>query len=210
MGDNICTSDNTQQGLLFASRDTVEEKLHRMEKLPPGWHFGEGVPISPDAIKSARQLYKIGKAHGFLVGVFPHEDGDVSIMFKAGNRYLEVLCLPDGTFSFTLEEGDGHPFALVREQENVPLSIILIELDALPIQESSCDSSDSFTPISTILISGDSPLYVLETQQSAGMIPRCQQARGESRSSMLTVSAADSPLNPSANTSQNDTKIWGL
>ena len=180
-------------------RDAVEEKLQRIEEYTAGWHFGEGSPMDRGAMERVRQLHEIGKGLGLSAGVFPHEDGNVSIMFKAGNHYLEVLCRSDETYSLTLEEGDGHPFTLVKEEENVSLSSALKEIFALVKQEFLWDFSDSSIETNTTMNWDDSPLYALSMQPSIEMEPPYARPNVELASSMLIVSGDASPPNPSAN-----------
>ena len=193
--------DNKQDSTSFPLRDTVEEKLQRIEGYTSGWHFGEGSPMDPGAMNRVRQLHRIGKALGLLADVFPHEDGDVSMMFKAGNHYLEVLCLPDATFSLTLEEGDGHPFTLVKEKENASWWDVRTELVAFTTQEPLWNFSDSFIPTGTARVSDGSHQNAFAIQQSIGTGLLCWETNEESLSSILTASAAASPPNPSVNIS---------
>ena len=191
--------DNKQDSISSSLRETVEEKLQRIEGYTSGWHFGEGSPMSPGAMEGVRELHRVGKNLGLLADVFPHEDGDVSIMFKAGNHYLEVLCLPDETFSLTLEKGDGYPFTLVDENENVSWSDVLKEIDALVTQEPLWNSFDSSIQTSTAIFMDGSQPGALSIQQSVWMGPLCARTNVELVSLILTASVAASPPNPSAN-----------
>ena len=110
----------------------LRKKLQRIGGYTSGWHFGKGSPMDPRVMDNIYKLHRVGKTLGLLMDdVFPHEDGDVSIMFKAGNHYLEVLCLSDETFYLTLEKGDRYPFMLVKEKENASWLDVLKEIVAL-------------------------------------------------------------------------------
>lgn len=145
----------THSGIRPPENDPIDEKLQRMEEFGSGWHFGEGSPMRPEAMHCARQLHKFGKAFNLVADVFPHEDGDVSIMFKADNQYLEVLCMPDMKFSLTLEEGAEHPFRLVKENEEATLSDVFTELFTFVKPESLCHFFDSFTLTNIAAVSDD-------------------------------------------------------
>ena len=157
--------------------------------------------MGPGAMSRVRQLHEVGKDLGLLADVFPHEDGDVSIMFKAGNHYLEVLCLPDETYSLTLEEGDGHPFTLVEEKENASWWDVLKELAALTTQESLWNFSDSSIPTCIAVVWDDSHQNAFAIPKSIGTGLLYRKLNVGSLSSILTASAAASPPNPSVDIS---------
>lgn len=132
-----------------ADRDPVEEKLNRIAGFSSGWHFGEGVPFPIAVLRQTRQLHQLGKFLSLEADVFPHEDGDVSIMFKSGNQYLEILTQPGESFSFRLEEGTKHPFTLMERKENVSFSDVIEKLLNFARSESLWDYYDSFTTLNT-------------------------------------------------------------
>ena len=181
-------------------KDPVEEKLGEIGKFRTGWHFGEGLPMRPESIKTARKLHKVGKALGLADGVFPHEDGDVSIMFKAeeANQYLEILCLPDMKFSLTLEEGRGHPFTLIKENEDVTFEDVLKELQSFAKTEILWLFSGLYTQTNTIMILNDLHQSASATPQDMLMEPLFRKANAESVSSIPHVYYNASPLNLSA------------
>ncbi len=169
--------------------------------------------MDPGAMGRVRQLHEVGKGLGLLADVFPHEDGDVSIMFKAGNHYLEVLCLSDETYSLTLEEGDGHPFTLVKEEENVSRPYVLKEIAALVKQEPLWNSSDSSIETTTATIWNDLHLYALSMEQSVEIEHLYARPNVELASSMLIASVAAPLPYPSANISLSgmDTpRLWEI
>ena len=157
--------------------DPVHKKIRRMGTFRAGWHFGEGAPIRPDALHAVLTLYEIGKGLNLAADVFPHEDGDASIMFKTqtGTRYLEVLCLPEEQFSLTVEEGTTHPFDLVEEKEEASLLQVLTALRSFAGSESLWPFFDSYTPTDIAPNLGDSPLSVFKTPPATLLEPLGQE-----------------------------------
>ncbi len=183
--------------------DSVEEKLRRMEEFQFGWHFGDGLPIRTEAMRAAHQLHKLGKELGLVTDVFPHEEGDVSIMFKASkaDRYLEVLCLPDMKFSLTLEKGTKHPFALIKENDEATLSDVITELLSFPKLESLWNFSDSFIRTNTVTILDDLHRSVSRTLDAILMEPPFPKTNAGSVLLTLIAYANTHHPNQSANTS---------
>ena len=180
--------------------DAVEEKLNRFGTFQPGWRFGEGAALRPDTLSKARQLHQFGKVLSLAADVFPHEDGDVSIMFKSGNQFLEIGCLPGEKFSLTLEEGTDHPFTLVTETEETSLSGAIGELLTFARSESLWDYCDSFIPPTTATVWADSPLIVFATPQNESMEVLCQRINAGLVYSMETACVTALQLNLSVNT----------
>ncbi len=150
-----------------SERDPVEEKLKRIAGFSSGWHFGEGESFPVAVLRQIRQLHQLGKVLSLEADVFPHEDGDVSIMFKGGDQYLEILSQPGGNFSFRLEEGTKHPFTLIERKEEVLLSDVIEKLLTFARSESLWDYCDSFTPTNTAASIADLPLNVFVTLPDA-------------------------------------------
>jgi len=180
--------------------DAVEKKLDQFKTFPPGWRFGEGAALRPETLSQARQLHQFGKILSLDADVFPHEDGDVSIMFKSGNQYLEIGCLPGEKFSLTLEEGAGHPFTLVTETEETSFSRVIEELLTFARSESLWNYCDSFTPPTTATVWADSPLIVFATLPNEPMEVLCQRINAGLVYSMQTVCVTALQLNLSVNT----------
>ncbi len=188
-------------------QDLVEEKLERIGGFHSGWHFGEGFPMRSDAMHCARQLHKFGKALDLVADVFPHEDGDVSIMFKADDRYLEVLCLPDMKFSLTLERGTEHPFTLMKENkenEEATLADVFTELLTFAKPESLWNFFDSFALTNTVRLSDDLHPIAFGTLGDAPTEPLSQRTNVGSALSTPIAYGNASHLNLFANTSWRD------
>lgn len=198
--DSLIRSLRDMQCAGASPPDAVEEKLERFKTLPPGWRFGEGAALRPETLSQARQLHQFGKILSLDADVFPHEDGDVSIMFKSGNQYLEIGCLPGEKFSLTLEEGTDHPFTLVTETEETSFSRVIEELLTFARSESLWNYCDFFTPPTTATIWADSPLIVFTTPPNESMEVLCQRINAGLVYSMQTVCVNALQLNLSANT----------
>ncbi len=187
-----------------AEPDPVEEKLKRIERFTAGWHFGEGLPLDAGALRQTREIHQFGKALSLEADVFPHEDGDLSIMFKSGNQYLEIWCQPGGRLSFSIEEGMDHPFTLVTENKTASFSDVLTELLTFARSESLWDYCGSFTPISTAAVLTDSPLTVFAIPRVEKMENLCQRMNAELAYSTITACVSALQINISVNTFQKN------
>lgn len=83
--------------------------LHSFTQLPPGWSFGEGVPIATTSVVEAQRL--VDALPGVETGAFPGLDGEVRVTAYQGTLYAE--CTYDGnSWSVTVRQG---PVCLVQD-----------------------------------------------------------------------------------------------
>lgn len=85
-------------------------RLDGLAKLPPGWHYGSGVPSDPCASIAARQAaWALHDAGAEGLEAFPGEDGSVLVCGYRGPRTASVCCRPDGLYDLSLEDDAGGP-----------------------------------------------------------------------------------------------------
>ena len=84
---------------------TTEEKIRSFAALPPGWHFGQGVPPPPERVDQALRLLAAGREAGWPeTDAFPGVDGEVRITFYREDGYLELTLERDGGVSVVREQ----------------------------------------------------------------------------------------------------------
>ena len=74
--------------------------LCKLATLKQGWHYGEGDPITAEALSRARTLL------GMTTGeVFPLLEGGIVLVVSSSEQELEFEIAPDGTVSYELIVG---------------------------------------------------------------------------------------------------------
>jgi hypothetical protein len=77
-------------------------------KLPTGWHYGRGGPISPKVCKWALQLYVHAINSGFsITEAFPGVDGEVMVSVYYRQHAFDFTINPDGSVDYRLEINDN-------------------------------------------------------------------------------------------------------
>jgi hypothetical protein len=120
-------------------------KIKSFEKLPTGWHYGQGVPPSEVTIARARILV----IDAFLTGTietnaFSGVDGEIQVTMYHGISYLEFTIAPNGTVTAVYEEG-----GIEKDYaENLPFDQALAKLKEYS-NRIWASSGLSITPIST-------------------------------------------------------------
>jgi hypothetical protein len=73
--------------------------------VPEGWHFGEGVPPSPEVIALAWRLYSHATALGFTeTDAFLGTNGEVRLTVYSHSNYFEFTVELDRSITFVKEE----------------------------------------------------------------------------------------------------------
>lgn len=106
---NIVVNSHIEGLLPFLSSSEVAPitELVAFLSLPHGWHFGDGLPASRQAVHAALAMRTVLQASGAQnFEVFPAVDGGVAIAGYNGQEMIEVFCEPEGHFGF-LYEIDG-------------------------------------------------------------------------------------------------------
>lgn len=82
-------------------------KINSFAELPAGWHFGEGMPPSPDRVKNARLLHFEFVRSGFTrTNAFPGIDGQIMVTAYRGSEYHEFSLELDGSLDYVFELGN--------------------------------------------------------------------------------------------------------
>lgn len=104
----VCPTDNTTYvaGVrlnmpFFADAiSQLDDKINSFARLPRGWDYGSGGPISDQIIQTA-QAWKNLLVAQFVwdIDAFAGGDGEILIAASCGDHYVEVIIEPDNTIS---------------------------------------------------------------------------------------------------------------
>ena len=104
-------------------------RLNEFERLPIGWEFGSGTPISARARYSAVVLSRIldgMNIDGF--NLMPGHDGSVMLVSYRANESCEIECIDDDTYNLFFESPKVVDFDEIR---GVSLDQLIVELGVL-------------------------------------------------------------------------------
>lgn len=102
-------------------------QIQSLERLPKGWHYGEGESATASAVSSALSVADLFFADQ-EAEVFPGVDGGILFAAYCGvNETLEVRCNPDGRMDFWHEVEED----VVKSKENVRLAELVDYLGEL-------------------------------------------------------------------------------
>ena len=92
---------------LVMASDSTANRIRSFEKLPQGWHYGEGCPPQREIIDAALELNNKARDSGFLeTDAFPGIDGEIRVTVYQGPDYLEFTVESNGTITFVHESED--------------------------------------------------------------------------------------------------------
>lgn len=116
--------------------DKVFDEIRSYAKLPIGWDFGDGDPISQYIITLAEALADIGIKHGYELGSCPQADGGISISFyQMPDECVDITIEPPDMeqekqlYSIRHEKGIGSEYDILYEKENMELEEMIVYLD---------------------------------------------------------------------------------
>lgn len=92
--------------------------IRSFERLPSGWHYGEGRGATKLATKSALAIHRALANRADEVEAFPDISGGILLSGYCGDETLEAFCHRDGAVK-VLHEIDGE---VVYEQDDVSVS----------------------------------------------------------------------------------------
>lgn len=85
----------------------TRQKLEEFTKLPLGWSFGEGVPVTRKLVALANGVLDRAQDLGFQVAdAFPGLSGEVQINLYQGEHYFEFILDAPDCVTFVYEQGD--------------------------------------------------------------------------------------------------------
>ena len=105
-------SEEFQDLIRAARRNKAVKAIYELAGLEQGWDFGEGDPITQEAIDKAISMID----PDFDIEAFPSTDGAISLTyfhkdFTTFNTSLDVICLPNNKFEIEFQEGIGLNYA---------------------------------------------------------------------------------------------------
>jgi hypothetical protein len=97
--DNTTYVSGVRLNIPFLSGD-VDDKINSFAKLPVGWDYGGGGPISDQIVQTAL-AWKSLLATQFVwdIDAFAGGDGEILIAASCGDHYVEVIIEPDSSIS---------------------------------------------------------------------------------------------------------------
>lgn len=97
------------------------QKLRSFQRLPKGWHFGEGIPTPKHVIETAESLVQFAIANSVMNDVFPGLSGEVAVVFYFESISVEVIINLDNNADYCIEEKVGFKFEEIEYHENVKM-----------------------------------------------------------------------------------------
>lgn len=85
----------------------MEKKLASYTKLPEGWHYGSGGPISAETIKTASELAKFLAPSATKVDSAPGQNYEIIIAAEIGGEYIEVVVRQDRSCMLIRDNDDS-------------------------------------------------------------------------------------------------------
>lgn len=83
----------------------TQSKIDSFRKLPPGWHYGRGGPISDVVIAKAKEILCLLVQKGLTSNdAFPGADGEIQLTAYHADHYISVIIEPDLSASFIHEK----------------------------------------------------------------------------------------------------------
>lgn len=166
--------------------DPLLAKLDDLANLPKGWEFGRGVPVRPEVIRTAQEIYGHFNAKFHLeADAFPWANGSLSLAFYAGNMCVEINIYGD-TYDVDVEKGKGPNFGEVKHIPDASMEDVNNEIIHI-VLESAWHLSESSIQDTTINGDTDSPV-------AASPIPTKAEFQ------LSTFNVPENALGPYANT----------
>lgn len=92
------------QDSLAGNQLAIADKIRSFRKLPNGWHYGTGEPISQSMAGSALDWLEFLGLLGYTnIDAFPGEGGEVLLSADFDDSLIEFILETNGTFSISLE-----------------------------------------------------------------------------------------------------------
>lgn len=117
----------------------VIELIEGFEKLPDGWHFGEGVAAKHSTVERAQKIALIAATNGWELEAFPGISGDITVSCYRDELELEIIVKADTGYAFSTSVND------VRLSRNLAASRADV-LDLIAFF-GSCNTYGFYTPV---------------------------------------------------------------
>jgi hypothetical protein len=82
-------------------------KILSFNRLPRGWHYGDGGPLSRARIDAALSLFWRMNLLGFDTDAFPGAHGELMVAGNSANHYIEAIAEADNSISIVYEVNDA-------------------------------------------------------------------------------------------------------
>ncbi len=120
----------------------VITKVRSFTELPVGWHFGGGVPASPQMMERAIMLVRFAAASGIKrANAFPGVDGEIQVTFYHEDSMLELSLELDG--SITIAQDEGKSQIHFKEFAGITDALTILTEFSQKVWESSESSTES-------------------------------------------------------------------
>lgn len=106
----------------------IVKRLQELADLPDGWDSGEGIPVKPVVIRTAKGLCVNTIGWACHVKMFPCADGTLNLSFFREDVFVEVEIDGDGTFDIYKEKGRGDDCELLKHIPNATVEQLNDEL----------------------------------------------------------------------------------
>ena len=118
-------------------RRTLTSKVRKFAELPNGFSYGDGVPVTQEAIDFAEELILLASDLKLEADAFPNLDGGCAVAFYNGDAKVEVSIGPDGgNVALSAEHGIGFEFeGIFSITENVGWNEIIDQVSMLRMLE---------------------------------------------------------------------------
>ncbi len=80
--------------------DPVFAQLDELLSLPDNWNGYDGRAPSADAVAQAKEFYGLLSSDGPTPAIEPSGDGEINLVWRGPNRYLELGLYGDGALSY--------------------------------------------------------------------------------------------------------------
>jgi hypothetical protein len=116
-----------------AAPPPLVRKLRAFRALPKGWSHGEGIPVSPAAIRLAESFVDIATRLQLQADVFPGLNGDCAVTFYRDDKSVEVVvdAQRHDRFGLHVEEGTGFRFRTVLEKREASSDEVVKQITQL-------------------------------------------------------------------------------
>lgn len=146
-------------------RTHVSEKLNSFKRLPIGWHYGSGGPISSRVIDDAIAINKLFRLVGFArTNVFAGANGGILATAYRLYHYIGVTIEPSGTHSIVYEIGNKEDLTL-DDLDLATTQRVILRLAGII-----WNISASSTQATTTTIAANSTTWSLRTPPGAGYL----------------------------------------
>lgn len=109
---------------------SVRRKLQEFGALRPGWHFGQGVPVSVNSITVAERFLSLAETLALRSDVFPGTEGECMVAMYQGDFCVRIVVDPDvddAHYALRVERGKGLNVAISEENEHASLNDVCRE-----------------------------------------------------------------------------------